>query len=364
MKKFRKISYILFLVAIILKFISSRYPNLVETYYSKGINIYTVKFLGKLTSTFSFSYFEIIIYLLVISILISCIYLIYLIFKDRGVFLKKLKTVILNYLAIFSIIYFLFITLWGLNYNRFTIYETIVSNHKNSSSEDLSSINFTEEDLEILYKYLIEKCNENKKLVDNLDDVKKVICNLEDGYDNVEFLNLNELGSYSRAKIILNSKLLSYTNITGIYSPFTGEANINTNQPTQSIPFTILHEMAHQRGYTEESDANFLSYIACVNNKDTYVNYSGYFMALKYVSSAISKVNYNLFLELSKEIDEDVLMDLQNYYEFWDKYDGKINDVSNSMNDIYLKSNKVESGVESYGEVVDLLLLYHYLCGY
>ena len=76
-----------------------------------------------------------------------------------------------------------------------------------------------------------------------------MISKLENGYDNVELLNLNNLGNYSKAKIILNSKLLSYTNITGIYSPFTGEANINTNQPSTSIPFTILHEMAHQRGY-------------------------------------------------------------------------------------------------------------------
>lgn len=377
MKKFRKISYILFLVAVILNYISSKYPNLVETYYSKGINIYTVKFLSKLSSSFSFSYFEILIYLFVASILISLIYLIYLLFKDKNVFLKKLKSILLNYLAILSIIYFLFIALWGLNYNRFTIYETIVNNYNSNSSDDLNSLNFEEEDLETLYKYLIQKCNESKKIVDNLDDksiyskkeiniedIKQIICNLEDGFENVDILNLNNMGTYSKAKIILNSKLLSYTNITGIYSPFTGEANINTNQPIVSMPFTILHEMAHQRGYTEESDANFLSYIACINNEDEYVNYSGYFMALRYTSSALSKVNYDLFVKLSENIDEEVLYDLQEYSNFWDKYQGKINDVSDNINDIYLKSNKVETGIKSYGEVVELLLLYYLLYSY
>ena len=359
MKKFRIISYVLFIITVFLKYISAKYSYFVENYYSRGVNIYTVKFLSKISSIFDFSCFEIIIYLFSIFIVLSVVYLIYKAFKDR----KNLKNILLNYLACACLIYSLFILLWGINYNRVSLEDSI--------SENISDVSFDEDDLTHLYKFLIDKCNESKKIVDNSnnelknnkEDIKNIISELEDGYDDVELLGLNELGGYSKAKIILSSKYLSYTNITGIYSPFTGEANININQPMISLPFTVLHEMAHQRGYGNESDANFLSYIACIENEDPYVNYSGYFMALRYTAAALSKVDYDEFVLLNQNIDQTVLNDLNDYSEFWEKYQGTVTEVSDNMNDIYLKSNRVKEGTQSYGKVVDLLLLYYYIYG-
>ncbi|WP_455544523.1 DUF3810 domain-containing protein [Intestinibacter sp.] len=369
MKKFRITAYILFIISLIIKYISSKYSYIVENYYSKNIDIYIVKFLSKMSSTFGFSYFEILIYIFVLSILLSIIYIIYRGFKGKKAFLSSLKNILLNYIAVVCFVYFLFIVLWGINYNRIGLDQSIKNEYNISNNQDVSDISFDTDDLSQLYTYLIEKCNENKQKVNNSNNelendtksIKQMISKLENGYDNVELLNLNKLGSYSKAKIILNSKLLSYTNITGIYSPFTGEANINTNQPAISIPFTILHEMAHQRGYGNESEANFLSYISCINNDDVYVNYSGYFMALRYTASALSKVDYYKFKSITENIDEDVLKDLREYSYFWEKYEGKVNEVSDNMNNIYLKSNRVKEGTQSYGKVVDLLLLYYHL---
>lgn len=370
MKKFRISAYILFIISLFIKYISSKYSYLVENYYSKKLDIYIVKFLSKINSTFDFSYFEILIYIFVLSILISIIYLAVKLFKDKKSFFNSLKNIFLNYLAFICFMYFLFIVLWGINYNRVGLEESIKTEYKSSvNKKDISNIAFDKNDLEELYSYLIEKCNESKKIVNNsnnelnkdIKSIKNMISTLQSAYDNVELLNLNKQGNYSKAKIILNSNLLSYTSITGIYSPFTGEANININQPLTSMPFTILHEMAHQRGYANESEANFLAYIACINNEEPYVNYSGYFMALKYTASALSKVDYDKFKSMTEKIDKDVRYDLISYSSFWEKYEGKVNKVSENMNNVYLKSNRVKEGTQSYGKVVDLLLLYYYL---
>ena len=84
-------------------------------------------------------------------------------------------------------------------------------------------------------------------------------------------------------------------------------------------------------------------------------------MALKYTASALSKVDYESFKELTEKIDDDVLKDLRDYSKFWEKYEGKTSQVSDNMNNVYLKSNKVKEGTKSYGKIVDLLLLYYYL---
>lgn len=84
-------------------------------------------------------------------------------------------------------------------------------------------------------------------------------------------------------------------------------------------------------------------------------------MALKYTASALSKVDYESFKYLTENIDDDVLKDLRDYFKFWEKYEGKTSQVSDNMNNVYLKLNKVKEGTRSYGKVVDLLLLYYYL---
>lgn len=389
MRKFRISTYVLFIISLFIKYISSKYNYIIENYYSKGINIYIAKFLSRLNSLFSFSNFEILIYIFILSILISIIYLVKRALKGRNYFLKSLKNIILNYVAFVCITYFLFIILWGLNYNRISLEESLKIEYKLKIAQDIKEIEneenntkkeiknkeienkekeidnkqFKKKDLENLYKTLIKSCNDSRAKLKSKNEIntKDLISKLQNAYENVELCNLNKLGDYPKAKIILSSKLLSYTNITGIYSPFTAEANININQPKTSLPFTILHEMAHQRGYANESEANFLSYVACINNKDEFVKYSGYFMALKYTATALSKVDYENFKALSKEIDNDVLVDLKDYQNFWAKYEGKTSKASDNINDIYLKSNKVKEGTKSYSKIVDLLLLYYYL---
>ena len=64
---------------------------------------------------------------------------------------------------------------------------------------------------------------------------------------------------------------------------------------------------------------------------------------------------------MTEKIDKDVRYDLISYSSFWEKYEGKVNKVSENMNNVYLKSNRVKEGTQSYGKVVDLLLLYYYL---
>ena len=72
-----------------------------------------------------------------------------------------------------------------------------------------------------------------------------------------------------------------------------------------------------------------------------------------------------------KEVHTDARMvwkqgkeDLRNNREFWKRYEGKIDDISNEINNTYLKANGVSEGVKSYGKMVDLLLVYYNLFPY
>lgn len=371
-KKFRIISISLFILGILLNIITQKMPNLVEKYYSNGINIYMIRCMSKIFSIFHFSLFEMLIYVGIVLVLAFLLYSIYFIVKTPKKILVYLKNTVLNIISIIGIVYFLFVILWGINYNRMDLKDSLIIDYNISHNKNIKDVNYDKEDLINLYKFLVEKCNETRTKV--LEDDKNVMkCNTDprevlkranEGYDNVEILNLNKRGNYSHAKSILNSNLLCYTGITGIYSPFTGEANVNIAAPDIYIPFTTLHEMAHQRGYSSEDECNFLAYIACINNKDYDFQYSGYILALKYAASALAKVDYDKFKELSSNLSQSVKNDLKNSNDFWSKYEGKVNEVSDQMNNNYLKVNGVKEGTESYGKVVNLFLIYYTLYGF
>ena len=60
---------------------------------------------------------------------------------------------------------------------------------------------------------------------------------------------------------------------TGVYFPFTGEANVNVDAPACLVPATIAHEMSHQRMVFSELEANFVGIAAAVSCGDPVFQY-------------------------------------------------------------------------------------------
>ncbi|MBR5453308.1 MAG: DUF3810 domain-containing protein, partial [Clostridia bacterium] len=164
---------------------------------------------------------------------------------------------------------------------------------------------------------------------------------------------------YSRVKPVVFSEPMTYTHIAGVYSFFTGEANINTNFPDYTLPFTVAHELAHQRGIAREDEANFVAFLVCSESDDPYIRYSGYLNLYEYVSSALYSANQELYAKAATSLNIDVRYELMAYSKFFDKYrDSVAADVSGAVNDAYLKLQGTE-GTRSYGLVVDLAVAYY-----
>ena len=62
--------------------------------------------------------------------------------------------------------------------------------------------------------------------------------------------------------------------LTGVYSPFTLEANYNSDMPDYNIPFTACHELSHLRGFMQEDEANFIAFLACSSSESIDFQYS------------------------------------------------------------------------------------------
>ena len=81
-------------------------------------------------------------------------------------------------------------------------------------------------------------------------DISERIC--ESYFLLTDHLDLPE-GYDSRVKGVKNGWAMSYFGITGIYTYYSGEANVNTSYPAYVTLFTAAHEMSHQWGILREN---------------------------------------------------------------------------------------------------------------
>ena len=159
-------------------------------------------------------------------------------------------------------------------------------------------------------------------------------------------------------KELVSSDLMTYTHISGMYTYFTGEANLNTNYPYYVNVFTTAHEMAHQRGIAREDEANFMAFLVCIRSEDPFMRYAGYLNLYEYLYSALSS-DRALRDSVREGLDPRVQYDLVCYSRFFDKYrENTVATVSNTVNNTYLKIQGTE-GARSYGLMVDLAVAYY-----
>lgn len=163
----------------------------------------------------------------------------------------------------------------------------------------------------------------------------------------------------SNLKPVMFSEAMSYMHITGVYTFFTGEANINIDFPDYTVPYTAAHELAHQRGVAREDEANFVAYLVCIESDDAYIRYCAYLNLYEYVANALYKASPELYADLQTSLDMRVRYEMNAFSEFFEKYRGSVaSDISGVVNDTYLTIQGTP-GTASYGMVVDLAVAYY-----
>ena len=156
---------------------------------------------------------------------------------------------------------------------------------------------------------------------------------------------------------------LLYSGHTGIFFAATGESGVPLNCSVADTPFIMCHEAAHRLGIASEQEANFAAYLACASSDDVRFAYSGAFNAFAYSINALYQADSERALTMLKDAatsDADGVSLVWGDYvangEYYDAYEGSFQQVGSTVNDGYLKSYGEDSGVQSYGLVVDYLI--------
>lgn len=334
--------------------ILASFPLFIEKAYSRGIYKSTGQVLSITTGILPFSLAEVILILLLLLMFYKFIKTLVKIIIP-GQCKQPAIMHLLTFLLIFANLgYYGFMVTWGFNYHRLPFAEI--------AKLDTAPASF--EELETLCERLIRQANtlrnsineNNQGLMVIEQDNRQIFDRAIIGYEKATPVYQELGGIYGRPKQVLFPKAMSLMGISGMYFPFTGEANVNTDIPDSMLPCTICHEMAHQRGFAREDEANYIAYFTCSIHPDVDFQYSGTLLASIYAMNALHRYDQEKYAHIRTLFSQDVLRDLSHLKSYWQQYHGPIAQAISKLNNSYLKANQQKDGVYSYGRMVDLLL--------
>ncbi len=265
---------------------------------------------------------------------------------------------IVSLVTCLSLMFTSFVFMFGVAYNGTSLEDKLGLKTKDVSYEELEytadrlieEIESVVDDIEYKYDGSSVLSYSFDELNDKLNDA---YASFSDKYAFMPSLSSN-------VKILAVSPVMTYTHISGIFTYYTGEANLNINYPDYSMPYTMAHEMGHQRGIAPENEANFIAFLVCMETDDPYIRYSAAVSMLEYVLSAMNKASSSDYNGYVAEMDMRIRGEMIAFSRFFERYRESVaSNVTNTINDTYLKASGDKAGSQSYGMVVDMVCAYY-----
>ena len=151
------------------------------------------------------------------------------------------------------------------------------------------------------------------------------------------------------AKSTIANPFMQATGTSGFINPLTLNVQLAGDLFWFERPFDLSHEWSHVAAYAREDEANYLAIVTCLRSPDPVVRYSGWFELFLYLPqkahyrhSEFNPLIWQDFAALRKRDATHINVLLAHWT--WRTYN------------VYLKSNRIASGIQNYNEVTRLIL--------
>ncbi len=270
---------------------------------------------------------------LIISLLIS--------WKNRKSFLSWFQWTIDNLIAIILLIYILFFTLWGANYQRLSVEEQF----------NLANIELTSAEIESFVDRL-------EQILINFNasrDQTVALSSIDKSLKETIFAVTNIKPILPQIKHFPKGSLIRFGNSSGVSSPFFLEAHVDSGLSDTFFIRVAAHELAHIAGYAGEADAEFVSELAVLRGANDFARYS---IALEVYISTINKLAKEARSKHYNNLPATVKADIEAIYAPFEKYSAPqwFKDFQVLVYGSYLKTQGVSAGYQDYSRDIKLLL--------
>lgn len=357
---------VLLAAAVGVQTVAGFYPARVDALYSRGGYLYIAGALTFVNRFYAYSVAE------VLTLLLAVCLVGWTTWQARRLYLRRVRVGALLFSSLTGALWiagaglWVFLLVWGLNYQRMPLSVSVGMERREARPEELETIGRAiVEGVNRSFEESRASAGDGAGMSD--DGASRVplsraqlYAELANAYRGVSLTGVGGDVDFGPPKPVYFSGLMSRMQISGVYSPFTGEPNFNALMPEADVPFTIAHEIAHQRGFAREDEASFVAFVACITSTHPYVRYSGYLNALGVVN-VHARVAPERAREIFAALAQGPRADMRARVLFWRRHQGRLGRMTQRLNNAYLKANRVKSGVKNYNEVNRLIIGYYLL---
>jgi len=245
-----------------------------------------------------------------------------------------------------AIVYLVFLTLWGFNYRRVRMRDRLAVQSGSPSRDAVLTLGLESvRQLNALHDTAHAEGWHGREWTD---------ARLRAAFTDVQrMLSDAPPAEPGRLKPTLLGIYFRWTSVDGMVDPFALEVLANPDLLPFERPFVAAHEWGHLAGFADESEANFVGWLTCLR-ADASSQYSGW---LYLYWQILGEVGASDRAQLTTAIDDGPRRDVDAIVQRLRRGQlPALRTASWAVYDKYLRANRVEEGIRSYGEVVTLIL--------
>lgn len=238
-----------------------------------------------------------------------------------------------------AVAYLLFLGMWGLNYQRVPLEDTL----------DYDAARVTREAALALGSEAVRNVNAQRAgaMVRPFDETVLAAALAA----QLRSLGVDRAMAIGRPKPSLMGLYFRRAAIDGMVNPFFLEIILNPDLLPMERPMVLAHEWAHLAGYAHETEASFLAWLACLQ-ADPMARYSGWLAAYEHASSALAPADRRALPPLA----DGPRADLRAIDARYQRASPAVRTAARNVYDSYLRAHRIPEGTASYGAVVRLML--------
>jgi len=243
-------------------------------------------------------------------------------------------------------VYLMFLGLWGFNYRRVPMEQRLSLAPERPTRDAVLTLGMTAAArLNALYDEAHRQGWQDQPLTDA--SVQRAFGEIQHALSDAP------PAEPGRLKRSMFGPYFRWTSVDGMINPFGLEVLVNPDLLPFERPFVAAHEWAHLAGYADESEASFVAWLTCLR-ADAAAQYSGWIALYWQVSGELDQSGR---AAIAKTLNDGPKGDLNAVVDRIRRSEQPwLRDAGWRLYDQYLKANRVEEGIRSYGAVLTLIL--------
>ncbi len=244
----------------------------------------------------------------------------------------------------------LFQLLWGLNYRRVPVAQQL----------GLEAVAPDTSRLRLLAREAVDSLNALSQRVFRIDE--RAIPSGQEAFAIPSGLcQALEAAGYpcmlsARVRKLKPEGVLLRIGTAGFYLPYSGEGHLDSGLHPLQQPFVMAHELAHAQGFGDEGVCNFWAWLTTTRSADPFIAYSGWLSWWAYLSAELRHFAPELLDEAKAGLQPQVLADMAAIDERMDLFPDLFPSLRNWIYHHYLLAQGVAEGLDSYGQMVGLVV--------